>query len=275
MKKTITAILLAVMIMATLSLAISYVNAKHWSNSGITSKLGNAFGHSNRPNQQNLVKISGLITQWGTTNVNGSFSTQAKTTIFNASESRQIASASAIWTTNGLRPIKSIRAAENFTYSFYSAKLANASISKLNLDESDYFINGTWNVYNVTSVVTITTNSEGEIINVHRDSDTAVSKAYGELNVTSNWTTFKLSIDGMEPLTGSVVRSRTSLMQFNQFKFADDDTTSNAVTRTDVTTIGRAYGSMPGWGNYDQSMDFNGNYRIDIADIVTVAANVQ
>jgi hypothetical protein len=32
---------------------------------------------------------------------------------------------------------------------------------------------------------------------------------------------------------------------------------------------------MPGWGNFDQKMDFNGNYKIDIADLTTVAANVQ
>jgi hypothetical protein len=32
---------------------------------------------------------------------------------------------------------------------------------------------------------------------------------------------------------------------------------------------------MPGWGNYDQTMDFNLNYRIDITDVATVAANVK
>jgi hypothetical protein len=31
---------------------------------------------------------------------------------------------------------------------------------------------------------------------------------------------------------------------------------------------------MPGWGNYDTRMDFNNNYRVDIADISTVASNM-
>jgi hypothetical protein len=62
-------------------------------------------------------------------------------------------------------------------------------------------------------------------------------------------------------------------MQFNPFKITDDLTSS--VSKTDLTTVAKCYGNMPGWGNYDQKMDFNFNYRIDIADLATVAANVQ
>jgi len=35
-----------------------------------------------------------------------------------------------------------------------------------------------------------------------------------------------------------------------------------------------AYGAMPGWGNYDARMDFCGHFKIDIADLSTVAANM-
>ena len=31
---------------------------------------------------------------------------------------------------------------------------------------------------------------------------------------------------------------------------------------------------MPGWGNYDAKMDFCGHFKIDIADLSTVASNV-
>ena len=41
----------------------------------------------------------------------------------------QLASATAIWTTNNSRPISSVRSKENFTYVFYTARLANASVS--------------------------------------------------------------------------------------------------------------------------------------------------
>ncbi len=275
MKKTIAVILLAVITVGSLSLALSFTDAKPWTNLGIGSRFGNGANNSNRPNQQNLVRIDGLVTTWGSTNVNGSISTQARTTTFNVSDTRQLAFASAIWTTNTSRPINAVRAAQNFTYSFYSARLANASVSTLSSGTSNFFISGTWNLYNVTTVVTVTTNANGDITNIHRDSDTAVAKAYGELTITNNWTTFTLDIDGISPLSGSVVRSRTSMMQFNPFKFSDDDgTTANTLTRTDIANVAKAYGSMPGWGNYDHRMDFNNNYKIDIADLATVAANI-
>jgi hypothetical protein len=53
-----------------------------------------------------------------------------------------------------------------------------------------------------------------------------------------------------------------------------DDANTNAITRTDVRTIAKNYGAMPSWGNYDTNMDFNNNYRVDIADISAVAANM-
>jgi hypothetical protein len=48
---------------------------------------------------------------------------------------------------------------------------------------------------------------------------------------------------------------------------------SESVSKTDLAAVAKCYGNMPGWGNYDQKMDFN--YRIDIADVATVAAKVQ
>jgi hypothetical protein len=32
--------------------------------------------------------------------------------------------------------------------------------------------------------------------------------------------------------------------------------------------------AVPGWGGYDSQMDFNGNFKVDIADLSTVAANM-
>jgi hypothetical protein len=229
---------------------------------------------SNHPTQRSWVRINGVITQWGETDVNGFLTTQARTAVFDTSDTRQLASASAIWTTNTSRPISAVRAKENFTYTFYAARLTNASVSKLSYGDSNYFINGTWNVYKVTSNVTIKTNSNDDITNIHRESDTDVAKAYGELSVTDNWTKFTLEIEGYDTLTGSVTRTRTGPMQFNPFKITDD-IASDVVSKTDVVTVAKNYRAMPGWGNYDQNMDFNGNYKIDIADLATVAANVQ
>ncbi len=108
---------------------------------------------------------------------------------------------------------------------------------------------------------------------MHRTSDTSVQKAYGELSVTNNWTKFTLSITGINPLTGSVIRSVTRQVAFNPFKVTDDSVTT-AVNKADLAAVIKCYGAMPGYGNYDPTMDFAGHFKIDIADLSTVASNM-
>jgi hypothetical protein len=274
MRKKLATILLTVIAIGSLSFAISYVQAfPMMGHNNMFNSFSGAY-MSNRPVEQSWVRIDGVITKWGSANATGFLSVQARTTVFNTSDTRQLASASAIWTTNNLRPLtNAVRTKENFTYTFYSARLANASVATLSYSANDFFMNGTWNVYTVTINFTIITNSNGDITSFHRDVDVDVAKAYGELEVTDNWTKFTLSIDGIDPLTGSVKRSMMRQMQFNPFKITDDLTSS--VSKADLNTLAGCYGTMPGWGNYDHRMDFNFNYRIDIADLATVAANIQ
>jgi hypothetical protein len=125
----------------------------------------------------------------------------------------------------------------------------------------------------VKSTVTITTDTNGEIIKIQRNSETSVQKAYGELTITDNWSKFTLAINGIDPLTGSVFRSVTRQVQFNPFKITDD-ATCNIVTRADLVEVVKCYRAMPGWGSYDTRMDFNNNYRVDIADLSTVASHM-
>jgi hypothetical protein len=233
---------------------------------------------SNMPNAiaaRSYIRINGIITQWGTTNVNGALQTQAWASARVDLSTNQLAMATAIWTTNTSRPISAVWAKQNFTNVFYEARLTNASVSTLstNTAGTNYFLNGTWKIFTVVSNVTIITNDQGQITNVHRSIDTSVQKAYGELKVTDNWTKFTLSIDGIDPLTGSVFRSVQRQVQFNPFKITDDITT-NAITRADAAQIIRAYGAMPGWGNYDARMDFCGHFKIDIANLSTLASKM-
>ena len=255
---------IAVVAISSLSLAVNSAAA--------LPTTDNADRLTNKPVQKSWVRINGVINNWGTADVNGLLQTRARTTLLESEDTRQLASATAVWTTNTSHPINSVKAKENFTYTFYAARLTNASVSTLSIGDSDYFLNGTWNLYTVNSNITIITNEANEIISVHRESDTQVSKAYGKLSVTDNWTKFALSIDGIEPLTGSVFRSMTRQMQFNPFKILDDSSTK--VTRADLSEMVKCYHAMPGWGNYDAQMDFNGNFKIDIADLSTVASNM-
>jgi hypothetical protein len=224
---------------------------------------------------RSYVRVNGVISQWGTTTVNGAIQSQARNGVFQNGNSNQMASATATWTTNISRPITYIRSKENFTYVFYEARLRNASVSTLSTNSiaSNYFLSGTWNLFTVTSNVTVITNSLGQITSVHRSIDTSVQKAFGELTVTDNWTKFTLAINGIDSLSGSVFRSVQRQVQFNPFKVTDD-TTTNVVTKADIAAVAKAYGAIPGWGNYDARMDFAGHFKIDIAALSTVACKL-
>ena len=264
-KSIIALAIIAVIAASTLSLAVGSVAASPSDNQN--SLL------SNRQHlQKSWVRINGVITNWGTEEVTGTLQTRARTTLLPTENTNQLASATAIWTTNDSRPISSIRSKVNFTYVFYSARLNNASVSDLSMEDSDYFLNGTWNLYTVTSTTTIITDENNTIVSIHRESDTQVSKAYGELSITDNWSNFTLSITGQDPLTGTVFRSMTRMMQFNPFKILEDSSTK--VTKADLSQVVKCFHAMPGWGNYSSQMDFNGNFKVDIADLSTIAANM-
>jgi hypothetical protein len=150
--------------------------------------------------------------------------------------------------------ISSIRSKENFTYTYYAARLNNASVSEFSVTDTDYLLTGTWNLYNVTSTITVITDENNTIVRVLRDSDTKVSKAYGELSITDNWTKFTLNIEGQDELSGTVTRSLTRQAAFNRFAIIDQS--ANKISRADLSQIATCFRAMPGWGNYDAQMDF-------------------
>ena len=103
--------------------------------------------------------------------------------------------------------------------------------------------------------------------------DKTVEQVEGVLTVTDNWSKFTLSLDGIDDLTGSVARSVIRQFEFNPFKVTEDIST-NFVTEADVAAVIRAYGAMPGHGNYNPRMDFRGHYKIDTTSLSTVASNL-
>lgn len=276
MKKILATILIAVIAISALALVAS-ANAMPFMNWKMFPNMPRNGNINNPPIQQSFVRWNGPITEWGTTSVLGEVQAQSRTIVLNDTTTRQGASATALWTTNTSRPIAAFRDRENFTYTFYAAKLTNASVSGLNINGNDFFFNGTWSVFRINTTFTINTDDTGAVIGFHHSQDATaiVTKAYGELTVTGNWATFTLKINGVDPLTGSVHRQMTRSMQFNPFKVNDDDALNpTTVTSQDVSLVAQSYGAMPGYGNYDQRMDYNFNYKIDIADLATAAANV-
>jgi hypothetical protein len=263
----------------TFAEARSFMNWR-W-NDSVTgnSNFGNHWWNSNRPTQQSFVRVASTINEWGTKEVNGTLQVQTRTITQNGTI-RQGTSVTAIWTANGTRPINSLRTPQNFTYVFYTAKLVNASASILdfkdqNLNTHDLYVNGSWTVYNVTSTITIISNSEGDVTSVNRNQNAVAlaTKAYGELSADNDWKDFTLTITGVDQVSGSVISQRITSRTFNAFKISEDDSAST-VTPADVANVVKSYGSTPGWGSYNQCMDYNFNYKIDITDLATVAANI-
>jgi hypothetical protein len=273
MKKTLAVALLAIIVVSSLSFAVASASAMGPANQGWGWRVGSWMRRGVIvPFQRSWIRLNGIVETWGSQEVNGSLWVNAKTVSFNE-EVRQGAFATAIWsnTTN-------VRQKGNFSYSFYVARLVNANVSALNFEDVDFFMNGTWNVFHVTINQTLIKNGDLESgYTVDRqtktDIDPIATKAYGELTVTDNWTKFVLSIDGVDELNGVVTRARMNQMIFNKFKVSEDGT--EKVSRVDLTVLSKIYGARPGWGSYDGNLDFNCNYKIDIADITTVAANVE
>ncbi|MBN1245072.1 hypothetical protein JXA31_05720 [Candidatus Bathyarchaeota archaeon] len=273
MKKALAVVLLAVIAISSLSFVVASANASGPANRGWGWKAGSWMRKGAAiPFQRSWVRLNGIVEMWGTQEVNGSLSVNART-VYSDEVTHETAFATAIWsnTTN-------TRQRGNFSYSFYVARLVDANVTALNLENVDFFVNGTWNVFNVTMQQTIIKSGDLESgYTVDRQTKTAIdpiaNKAYGELNVTDNWTKFVLSIEGVDELNGVVTRAGMRQMIFNKFKVSEDGT--DKVCRTDLTVLAGIYGARPGWGSYDSNMDFNCDYKIDITDLTTVASNVE
>ncbi len=274
MKKATALILAAIISVSVLSLSASayampFMNWRmgHYG-------MGPGYGYF-FPSVQSYVRTDGIVTKWGTTNVTGTIQAQSRTVVLNSTTTRQGASANVIWTTNASRPLVSYRTLQNFTYTFYAARLDNMSVSSLNVTGYSFFLNGTWTVYKVNSVFTVNTSTTGAITGFGRSQNAAAiaTQAYGELKVVTNSSAFTLSITGIDTLNGAVRVQRVTTGMFNPF-IVNNETTQTTVTKADVASIVSAYGSSPGWGHYDQRMDYNFNYKVDLCDLATAAANV-
>jgi len=284
MKKVLATIIIAIFAISALS-AIATVSAKpfmNWNNMNLGRQdegkgpgmgLGNALANQLSA-QQSFVRMDGQITNSSAGNVTGTIEAQSRTIVINSTTSRQGSSVTAMWT-NGTSPIAGARAKQNFTFTVFSANLVNASTASLNTTGYSLFINGTWNVFKVTTNYTIVTDSSGNVLSFNRNTNgvALATLAYGELKVASTGSNFTLSITGVSSLTGKVHVQRITSMMFNPFSINSDATTTT-VTKADVSSVISAFGSSPGYGNYNQQMDYNMHYKIDITDLATAAANV-
>jgi len=274
-KKKCAVLLLAILTVTALSFTAGAYATPFMSWSTVPNPTPNAIGFR----QSSCVCMYGVITQWLTsptsTPVMGFIEAQSRTKVGSASTVEGFA-ATAVWTNTTVRPLVAVRARENFTYTFYAARLVKGNYSALDPSPSvSWFMNGTWNVWRITTSFTIVTDSSGNILSVTttRTFTALATDAIGNVTVASGWETFILSIEGVPSLTGTVIAHIIASRTFNPFMLGTDST-STSVTPADLNSIAKSYGSMPGWGNYDLRMDYCLHYQIDICDLSTAAANL-
>jgi hypothetical protein len=221
--------------------------------------------------QKTWVRMRGQITQWGTSPAFGWIWAHAK--MVNITDvSREWAGVRAIWTQH--QPMVSTHPpTENFTISFYITKLINTTLVELNYSGYDFYISGVWNVYNVTLAYYV--DGSGNLLSFSMTLEALVIQGEGELCVLNDWDDFQLSIDGIEMLSGKVIMYAVGQWEIKICDVNDDGNGDGKVDIHDLVRVARRYGSMPGLGSYNIEMDFNFDFRIDIGDLTTLAANIE
>jgi len=156
---------------------------------------------------------------------------------------------------------------------FYAARLVNTTLVELDYDGADLYIEGLWDVYNVTFIY-----EPGETPgNYTLIIDLLVDHGGGTLSVTGNWTDFIVAITGIEEVAGTVthycVKSGESI-PIGDVSSINPGIPDNTIDIFDLVHTARAYESTPGIEGYDFSIDFNFDFTVDIYDLTTIAVNI-
>ena len=285
MKMTLAVILVAVIAISAFGITTT-ATAKPFMNWRSTHDYSDS---SHRLTERSFVRVNAAIDKWqkpsaSVIDVKGTLQVQSRTFTLNGGDIRQGASATLVWKivepvsttqpTSTPNPTSIPTTQENTVQKFFTAKLVETASSSLESKVNKFVLTGKWAIYEVTVTVSKTTDSNGDVTDYSRSQSakTITPREDGTLEIDSSTNTFTLVSASLGTLSGTVTRQKTSSMQFNTFKINDDAT--NIVTKSDFASIKKAFGSGLGWGNYDQRMDYNFDYKIDIADITTVAANV-
>jgi hypothetical protein len=224
--------------------------------------------------QQTWVHVAGKVEKFGSQIAYGWLSAIAKMKTINAT-STEWAHVHVFWTTSLVTPIElgehCREGLENFTFSFYFARLVSASTIALNYSGYDFYIGGLWDAYNVT--FKYYPNEEGEFDgeNFNITIVPLAVNATGEFRVTNNWTLFELSISGVDLVSGSVHHYFVGSMEIEIGDFTGD----GKVNIHDLVHVAHAYGCRPGFKGFDFDMDLNCDFKIDVGDLATVAANIK
>lgn len=209
------------------------------------------------PKQFSWLKLMGEVTQYGSSPAFGKLILNAridkwvKCHIF-----WQVLNVSAPW--HGF----SNENEEDFTfkYSLYAAILTNVTNFELNSTAGNLYVEGLWNVYQLSWVYSRDENFNFTIQAIARN-------ATGELTVTDNWSLFEANITGLDTISGRIFLAIFRSIYIPKCDFNGD----YVIDVFDLVHVAKAIGSTPGRGCYDFDEDIDLNFSIDIYDLVEVA----
>jgi hypothetical protein len=171
----------------------------------------------------------------------------------------------------------------SYTFSFYTASLLDVSKLSFNKTETghDFYLAGHWNASERKETINMTWSDHVRQITVTWTDKPIAINANGTL--VADWGgvfgwlgKFALSIDGVGTLTGFAWKGIIWTKELNVCDLGDaQGNPRGKVDINDLVKVARHYGEAPGFGNYDPNLDINGDGKIDIGDLTTIAANVQ
>ena len=225
--------------------------------------------------QYTMVHLVGPVTKYGNENATGWINADGMIT-----NVTQTAKTHVFWMpTPKITPGPTPKST-NFTYSFYAAGLINASTVSLNHTGYDFYVNGTWKVYNVTFTYS------GQHFDECKENVTVVAQnATGDLAVSSH--NFTVSIKGFNDVNGSVWLLKIYHSTIPEWNLEGDITGPNGrpqgkVDLYDLVAVAKHIGETPGLqqGSYANNMqeveqyDVNFDFQINIYSLVTVASEM-
>jgi hypothetical protein len=168
-----------------------------------------------------------------------------------------------------------------YTYSFYAASLIKTTIAALNYTGYDFYVNGTWTVYNVTFTYSRSFDQSKDTYSTSfdqcKENVTVVKQnATGALEVSGGWKNFTVSITGFNDVKGLVTRAVISHKRI----LVGDFTGQGYVNILDLVAVARHIGETPGLEqgscNLQQveQYDVNFDFHVDIYSLVTVANEI-
>jgi len=149
-----------------------------------------------------------------------------------------------------------------FTFSYYAAVLANATMVEIGYSDSAFYIQGLWNLYNISW----TYHGEG---NFTYTFESVLEDAEGDFTVTADWRYFTLAISDV------VASGKVVFLLHRSFAIPRGDVNDDYIVDVwDLVHIAKRYGTTPGKPDFDFDIDFDDDFEVGLGELTTIAANL-